>query len=89
MVVGDELQSIYGFRHADLDVFRERRGAIEASPGGEAIPLSGNFRSRPEVIGAVNALGERLLGDDFRPLRVGAPPRRPRRRARDRRSRCC
>ncbi len=59
MVVGDELQSIYGFRHADLDVFRERREAIEASAGGEAIPLSGNFRSRPEVIGAVNAIGER------------------------------
>jgi ATP-dependent helicase/nuclease subunit A len=76
MVVGDELQSIYGFRHADLDVFRERRSAIEASPGGEAIPLTGNFRSRPEVIGAVNALGESLLGDDFRRLRVGAPPRR-------------
>ena len=32
MVVGDELQSIYGFRHADLDVFRERRERIEASP---------------------------------------------------------
>jgi ATP-dependent exoDNAse (exonuclease V) beta subunit len=76
MVVGDELQSIYGFRHADLDVFRERRSAIEASSGGEAIPLTGNFRSRPEVIGAVNALGESLLGDDFRRLRVGAPPRR-------------
>ncbi len=31
IVVGDELQSIYGFRHADLDVFRRRRQAIEAS----------------------------------------------------------
>ncbi len=77
MVVGDELQSIYGFRHADLDVFRERRRAIEASPDGAVLPLSGNFRSRPEVIGAVNALGEKLLGDDFRPLRVGAPPQSP------------
>jgi ATP-dependent helicase/nuclease subunit A len=76
MVVGDELQSIYGFRHADLDVFRERRSAIEASRDGAILPLSGNFRSRPEVIGAVNALGESLLGDDFRRLRVGAPPRR-------------
>ena len=76
MVVGDELQSIYGFRHADLDVFRERREAIEADPGGEAIELTGNFRSRPEVIGAVNALGEKLLGDDYRPLRVGAAPQR-------------
>ncbi len=73
MVVGDELQSIYGFRHADLDVFRERREAIETSPSGEALPLSGNFRSRPEVIGAVNALGERLLGDELR----AAAGRRP------------
>jgi len=76
MVVGDELQSIYGFRHADLDVFRERRAAIEAGAG-EAIPLSGNFRSRPEVIGAVNAIGERLLGNEYTPLRVGAVPAEP------------
>jgi ATP-dependent exoDNAse (exonuclease V) beta subunit len=76
MVVGDELQSIYGFRHADLDVFRERRAAIEASASGEALALSGNFRSRPEVIGAVNAIGERLL-DGYTPLRVGAPPSGP------------
>jgi ATP-dependent exoDNAse (exonuclease V) beta subunit len=73
MVVGDELQSIYGFRHADLDVFRERRETIAASAGGEVLPLSGNFRSRPEVIGAVNAIGERLL-EDYTPLRVGAAP---------------
>jgi ATP-dependent exoDNAse (exonuclease V) beta subunit len=76
MTVGDELQSIYGFRHADLDVFRERRHATEASAAAETIPLSGNFRSRPEVIGAVNAIGERLL-DDYAPLRVGAAPNLP------------
>jgi ATP-dependent exoDNAse (exonuclease V) beta subunit len=77
LVVGDELQSIYGFRHADLDVFRERREAI-LRPGsrGEAIPLSGNFRSRPEVIGAVNAIGDRLL-EGYAPLRVGAAPESP------------
>jgi ATP-dependent helicase/nuclease subunit A len=75
MAVGDELQSIYGFRHADLDVFRERREAIESSATAETIALSGNFRSRPEVIGAVNAIG-RLLLDDYTPLRVGAPPSR-------------
>jgi ATP-dependent helicase/nuclease subunit A len=74
MVVGDELQSIYGFRHADLDVFRERRRAVEQSDDAAAIELSGNFRSRPEVIGAVNAIGEKLLGDAFHPLRVGALP---------------
>jgi ATP-dependent helicase/nuclease subunit A len=77
MVVGDELQSIYGFRHADLDVFREQRRAVEESTDARAMELSGNFRSRPEVIGAVNAIGESLLGDSFRPLRVGAPPQLP------------
>jgi ATP-dependent helicase/nuclease subunit A len=73
-VVGDELQSIYGFRHADLDVFRERRRAVEASGDAVAMELSGNFRSRPEMIGAVNAIGEKLLGEGFHPLRVGALP---------------
>jgi ATP-dependent exoDNAse (exonuclease V) beta subunit len=77
MVVGDELQSIYGFRHADLDVFRERRRAVEQSDDAAVIELSGNFRSRPEVIGAVNAIGEKLLGDAFHPLRVGAMPQLP------------
>jgi ATP-dependent helicase/nuclease subunit A len=77
MVVGDELQSIYGFRHADLDVFREQRRAVEQSDDAVAMDLSGNFRSRPEVIGAVNAIGEKLLGDAFHPLRVGAPPAQP------------
>ncbi len=77
MVVGDELQSIYGFRHASLDVFREQRESIGAAADGELLALSGNFRSRPEVIGAVNAIGERLLGEPYRPLRVGTPPAAP------------
>ncbi len=77
VVVGDELQSIYSFRHADLDVFRRRREQIDADPGAELMRLSGNFRSRPEVIGAVNLLGEALLGASYRPLRVGAPPASP------------
>ena len=77
MVVGDELQSIYGFRHADLDVFRERRLAMEDSAGAAAMQLTGNFRSGPEVIGAVNEIGAKLLGDSFRPLRAGAAPPEP------------
>jgi ATP-dependent exoDNAse (exonuclease V) beta subunit len=77
IAVGDELQSIYGFRHADLEVFRQQRRLIAASPRGETLELSGNFRSRPELIGAVNALGGVLFGDAFHRLRVGAPPSRP------------
>jgi ATP-dependent exoDNAse (exonuclease V) beta subunit len=74
VVVGDELQSIYGFRHADLEVFRRRRAEVESRPDAELMQLSGNFRSRPEVIGAVNLFGETLLGAAYRPLRVGTPP---------------
>ena len=90
IVVGDELQSIYGFRHADLDVFREQRRLIEQRPDAELMELSGNFRSRPEVIAAVNVFGAALLGDSYRPLRVGDRRRqRRRRRAGSRRSSCC
>ncbi|MEX2105655.1 MAG: UvrD-helicase domain-containing protein [Solirubrobacterales bacterium] len=73
VVVGDEFQSIYGFRHADLDVFRQQRRLIESRPDAELMELSGNFRSRPELIAAVNLFGERLLGEGYRQLRVGAP----------------
>ena len=61
--VGDEFQSIYGFRHADVQVFRERR---EAEGGGRA--LVRNYRSRPEVLAAVNYLFRGDFGDDFQPL---------------------
>ena len=74
VVVGDELQSIYGFRHADLDVFRRRREEIDRRADAELMRLSGNFRSRPEVVGAVNLFGEALLGAAYNPLRVGTPP---------------
>jgi ATP-dependent helicase/nuclease subunit A len=53
--VGDEFQSIYGFRHADVAVFRRERERATA------LPLSGNFRSVPGVLGPANALGEALL----------------------------
>ena len=77
VVVGDELQSIYSFRHADLAVFRRRREQIDADPGAELMRLSGNFRSRPEVIAAVNLFGRTLLGAGYTPLTVGAPPSSP------------
>ncbi|HEX6601764.1 MAG TPA: UvrD-helicase domain-containing protein [Solirubrobacterales bacterium] len=75
VVVGDELQSIYGFRHADLDVFRRQREEIDRRADAELMRLSGNFRSRPELIGAVNLFGEALLGAAYNPLRVGTAPR--------------
>jgi len=77
VVVGDELQSIYGFRHADLEVFRRRREEIDRRADAELMRLSGNFRSRPELVGAVNLFGEALLGEAYTPLRVGVAVEEP------------
>ena len=77
VVVGDELQSIYGFRHADLEVFRRAREEIDRRADAELMRLSGNFRSRPEVVGAVNRFGEALLEEAYRPLRVGTDAAEP------------
>src|SRR5262245_27583423 len=61
--VGDEFQSIYGFRHADVEVFRARRAAAS-----QRLPLTQNYRSRPEVLAAVNHLFGPEFGDGFQPL---------------------
>lgn len=53
LTVGDEMQSIYGFRHAEVELFRRRRD----DPGVATYRLSDNFRSQPEVIAAVNEIG--------------------------------
>jgi ATP-dependent helicase/nuclease subunit A len=62
--VGDEFQSIYGFRHADVQVFRERRESADAG----VLPLTMNYRSRPEVLAVVNHLFGSDFGDEFQPL---------------------
>ena len=55
--VGDARQSIYAFRHADVELF-DRRGEQAAAAGTQAT-LRTNFRSRPEILGLINrAFGE-------------------------------
>jgi ATP-dependent exoDNAse (exonuclease V) beta subunit len=65
--VGDEFQSIYGFRHADLEVFRERRAQASS-----LLALTRNYRSRPQVLAAVNHLFGDAFGDDYQPLAASA-----------------
>jgi ATP-dependent exoDNAse (exonuclease V) beta subunit len=70
--VGDELQSIYGFRHAEVELFRERRAALAGQ--GAALALARNFRARPPLIAAVNAVFAERFGDAHTPLLAGREP---------------
>lgn len=56
--VGDENQSIYRFRHADVSVFRDLRASVEAKAAGLSIKLPQNYRSREELISFVNRVGK-------------------------------
>jgi ATP-dependent helicase/nuclease subunit A len=72
--VGDEHQSIYGFRNADVDVFRRQ------AAGGAVESLTTNFRSRGELLDAIDLAFGTLWPEDFQPLREAAgaraePPR--------------
>ncbi|MBA3298626.1 MAG: UvrD-helicase domain-containing protein, partial [Thermoleophilaceae bacterium] len=71
--VGDERQSIYRFRHADVGVFREHRAAALAA--GRAEEITVNFRSRGEVLEAIDALFASIWGEAFVPLREGPAAR--------------
>jgi ATP-dependent helicase/nuclease subunit A len=66
--VGDEFQSIYGFRHADVAIFRERRAAL--GPEGNR-RLTANFRSAPEILAVINHAFGPELGPAFNPLTPG------------------
>ncbi len=75
-VVGDINQSIYGFRHADQNVFRRYRQDLEAS-GGEVIRLLDNFRSRPGVLEAVHRILPGGAGSGVEEHRLSAANRFP------------
>ncbi|MEA2398715.1 MAG: hypothetical protein QOK25_2271 [Thermoleophilaceae bacterium] len=71
--VGDEDQSIYSFRHADVQLFRDRRAAAEQD--GRAATLRTNFRSRPEILAAIDATFAAVWAErGFEPL---VPPDGP------------
>ena len=69
--VGDINQSIYGFRHAEPRVFREYRDAV-AQAGKRLVQLVENFRSRPEILRAVETVAVGAEGIETRPLIAGS-----------------
>lgn len=78
-VVGDELQSIYGFRHADVRIFRSERVTRQAE--GAAAELARNFRSLPPILSVLDDAFGALHGVAHVPFAPGrtapAPPGGP------------
>ncbi len=64
-LVGDYKQSIYRFRHAEPKQFLEMRNRI---PTEGRLPLSRNFRSRPQVLDFVNTLFDGAFEQEYEPL---------------------
>ncbi len=67
--VGDAQQSIYAFRHADVELFE--RLAEERERAGERATLQTNFRSRREILDVINEAFRPVFGERFMALRCG------------------
>lgn len=73
-VVGDDDQSIYGFRGVDPEILRIYKNEFDA----RTINLVRNYRSQPTILRAANALirhntnriGKILIGDNGRPQHI-------------------
>ena len=68
LAVGDEKQAIYGFRGADVEVFRGVRETARGDERTVVVDLAENRRSVPPLLDAVNALFAREPRFAHRPL---------------------
>jgi len=74
-LVGDAKQSIYGFRGADVTVFR--RLCQESGPRGSVLPLSTSYRAHEALVRALNALLRPVLGEREDPAAPWVAPFAP------------
>jgi len=63
-VVGDPMQSIYGFRQAEVRLFLEAARGRLGSVRLEHLQLSANFRSTPAIVNWVNGALQGLMDED-------------------------
>ena len=74
-IVGDVKQSIYSFRQARPDLFIDKQRKYGKIPPHMEVDLSGNFRSRSEVIDSVNSVFERIMHEDCGGIEYGEDAR--------------
>jgi exodeoxyribonuclease V beta subunit len=71
-LIGDPKQAIYGFRGGDVETYLEACASTEPAP-----PLAHNFRSRPAVLQAIQALYENAGENAFVDRRIRFHPVQP------------
>lgn len=64
-MVGDIKQSIYRFRNARSDIFRDKYRLYKTSEEGKAIDLNTNYRSREEVLDDINYIFKNIMTLEF------------------------
>lgn len=62
-MVGDIKQSIYRFRNANPDIFKQKYNAYREHQDGKKIDLNKNFRSRNTVLEDINQIFNRIMDD--------------------------
>jgi len=68
LIVGDLKQAIMGFQNADSRLLE----ALQNQHPQECTPLTGNWRSTPELMEWINAMGSGLFGDQYTHLTAKA-----------------
>ena len=63
--VGDVKQSIYRFRNANPNIFKEKYINYQNNVGGKKIDLLKNFRSRKEVLDSINGIFNKVMNLDI------------------------
>lgn len=63
LMVGDIKQSIYRFRHARPQIFRQKAGLYGAGDNGQLFELNRNFRSVRGILAAVNDVFVQLMSE--------------------------
>ena len=61
--VGDVKQSIYRFRNANPDIFRNKYNSYSIGDNGKKIDLLDNFRSRREVVDGINLIFNYIMSE--------------------------
>ncbi len=64
-MVGDIKQSIYSFRNANPNLFKNKYDAYSKFDGGVKIDLNKNFRSRKEIVNSINDIFDSVMDDKF------------------------